>query len=100
IGRPVEGLTLRPGQESFVGAGPMPMRHGLTMAELGRWFVRTLGLDVEYEVVPMEGWRPDEAPGFGWPLGERTWVNPSPHIPSPAAARRYACTLVLARPTR
>src|SRR5262249_36377120 len=37
-GRPVEGLTLRPGWESFVGGGPMPMRHGLTMGELGRWF--------------------------------------------------------------
>ena len=27
IGRPVEGLTLRPGWESFVGAGPMPTAH-------------------------------------------------------------------------
>ena len=87
IGRPVEGLTLRAGQESFVGAGPLPMRHGLTMGELGRWFVRTLGLDLEYEVIPMDGWRPDEAPGFGWPLGERTWVNPSPNIPSPWTVR-------------
>src|SRR5471030_3032397 len=42
IGRPVEGLTLRPGCESFVGAGPMPMRHGLTLGELGLWFVSTL----------------------------------------------------------
>src|SRR4030095_132882 len=95
IGRPVEGLTLRPGQESFVGAGPMPMRHGLTMAELGRWFVRTLGLDVEYEVVPMEGYRPDEAPGFGWPLGERAWVNPSPNAPNLWMARAYAGTGML-----
>jgi uncharacterized protein YbbC (DUF1343 family) len=95
IGRPVEGLTLRPGQESFVGAGALPMRHGLTMAELGRWFVRTLGLDVEYEVVPMDGWRPDEAPGFGWPLGDRTWVNPSPNIPSPWTARPYPGTVLL-----
>ena len=48
-GRPVEGLLLRPGWESFVGAGPMPMRHGLTMAELARWFVRELGLDVDLQ---------------------------------------------------
>src|SRR4051812_37310872 len=47
-GRPIEGLTLRPGWESFVGAGAMPMRHGLTMGELGHWFIRMLGLDVEY----------------------------------------------------
>src|SRR5690242_8216579 len=48
VGRPVEGLRLRPGWESFVGAGPMPMRHGLTLGELGFWFIATLGLDVEY----------------------------------------------------
>src|SRR5688572_9585328 len=46
-GRPVEGLTLREGWESFVGAGPMPMRHGLTLGELAQWFVRMLALDVE-----------------------------------------------------
>src|SRR6185369_6784025 len=40
IGRPVEGLTLRPSWESFVGAGAMPMRHGLTLGELGQWFIR------------------------------------------------------------
>src|SRR5581483_1561890 len=58
VGRPVEGLRLRPGCESFVGAGPLPMRHGLTMGELARWFVATLRLDVEYEVVTMDGWAP------------------------------------------
>jgi uncharacterized protein YbbC (DUF1343 family) len=45
VGRPVEGLRLRPEWQSFVGAGPLPMRHGLTLGELARWFVRTLGLD-------------------------------------------------------
>ena len=71
-GRPIEGLTLRPGWESFVGAGPLPMRHGLTLGELGRWFVDHFKLDVEYRVIEMEGWRPEEAPGFGWPP-ERVW---------------------------
>ena len=52
-GRPVEGLSLRPGWESFVGAGPIPMRHGLTLGELAHWFVRTLRLQVDYEVIPM-----------------------------------------------
>ncbi len=95
IGRPVEGLRLRPGQESFVGAGPLPMRHGLTMGELAHWFVRALGLDVECEVVTMKGWAPAEAPGFGWPLGERTWVNPSPNVPNLCTARCYAGTVML-----
>ena len=69
VGRPVEGLTLRPGWESFVGAGPMPMRHGMTMGELGHWFIDGLKLKVEYRVIEMQGWQPDAAPGFGWPLG-------------------------------
>jgi len=95
VGRPVEGLLLRPGWESFVGAGPMPMRHGMTLGELGKWFVAALKLDVEYRVVEMEGWQPDAAPGFGWPLGERTWINPSPNAPNLWMARAYAGTVML-----
>ncbi|HXZ59345.1 MAG TPA: DUF1343 domain-containing protein [Steroidobacteraceae bacterium] len=94
-GRPVEGLTLRPGWESFVGAGALPMRHGLTMGELARWFVAALRLDVDCQVVPMEGWRPQAAPGYGWPLGERTWVNPSPNAPNLWMARCYAGSVLL-----
>jgi uncharacterized protein YbbC (DUF1343 family) len=94
-GRPVEGLRLRPGQESFVGAGPLPMRHGLTMGELARWFVRERRLDVECEVVTMDGWRPHEGPGYGWPLGERSWVNPSPNIPTLGTTRAYPGTVLL-----
>jgi uncharacterized protein YbbC (DUF1343 family) len=94
-GRPVEGLALRPGWESFVGAGPLPMRHGLTMGELARWFVATLRLNVDCQVVPLEGWQPQAAPGYGWPLGERTWVNPSPNAPNPFMARCYAGSVML-----
>jgi len=89
VGRPVEGLTLRPGCESFVGAGAMPMRHGLTLGELARWFVATLRLDVDCRVIAMQGWKPDAAPGYGWPLGGRTWVNPSPNAPNLGMARCY-----------
>ncbi|HET9693789.1 MAG TPA: DUF1343 domain-containing protein [Steroidobacteraceae bacterium] len=95
IGRPVEGLTLRAGWESFVGAGAMPMRHGLTLGEMGHWFRRRLGLELDYRVVEMEGWWPDAAPGHGWPLGERTWVNPSPNAPNPWMARCYPGTVML-----
>jgi uncharacterized protein YbbC (DUF1343 family) len=93
-GRPVEGLTLREGWESFVGAGPMPMRHGMTMGEMGHWFIATLGLQVDYRVITMEGWQPDAAPGFGWPM-ERTWVNPSPNAANLSMARAYAGTVML-----
>ena len=94
-GRPVEGLTLRAGWESFVGAGPMPMRHGLTMGEMARWLIATLGLDVECEVITMDGWQPDAPPGFGWPLGARSWINPSPNAPNLSMARCYAGTVML-----
>ena len=94
-GRPVEGLTLRPGWESFVGAGPMPMRHGLTLGELGHWFIKTFKLDVEYQVIQMQDWMPDAAPGFGWPVGERSWVNPSPNAPNLWMARAYPGTVML-----
>jgi uncharacterized protein YbbC (DUF1343 family) len=95
VGRPVEGLRLRPGWESFVGAGPLPMRHGLTLGELGAWFIATLKLDLDYRVIEMEGWRPDAGPGFGWPLGERAWINPSPNAPNLWMARAYAGTVML-----
>lgn len=93
-GRPVEGLTLRPGWESFVGAGAMPMRHGLTLGELGHWFIDTLKLDVGYRVIEMEGYDPQAAPGYGWPA-DRVWINPSPNAPNLAMARAYAGTVML-----
>ena len=95
VGRPVEGLCLRSGWESFVGAGPLPMRHGLTLGELAGWFVNTLRLDVELNVITMEGWNPAGAPGFGWPLGERPWVNPSPNASNLSMARCYPGTVML-----
>ena len=94
-GRPVEGLTLRTGWESFVGAGPLPMRHGLTMGELARWFIATLKLNVDCQVITMHGWSPEAAPGHGWPLGERSWINPSPNAPNLSMARCYAGTVML-----
>jgi len=93
VGRPVEGLRLCEGWESFVGAGSMPMRHGLTMGELARWFIRTLKLDVECEVIAMDGWKPQQSPGFGWP--DRIWVNPSPNAANLNMARCYAGTVML-----
>jgi uncharacterized protein YbbC (DUF1343 family) len=95
IGRPVEGLRLRPGWESFVGAASLPMRHGLTLGELAKWFERTLGLDMDCQVVMMEGWEPSQAPWFGWPLGQRAWVNPSPNASNLWMARCYPGTVML-----
>lgn len=93
-GRPIEGTLLVPGHESFVGAGPMPMRHGLTMGEMGRWFVGHFGLDVDYRVIEMHDWLPEAGPGFGWPES-RIWINPSPNAASLNMARAYAGTVML-----
>ena len=94
-GRPIEGLTLRAGWESFVGAGPLPMRHGLTLGELAHWFIDTLKLDVDCQVITMQDWQPEAAPGYGWPLQERTWINPSPNAPNLWMTRCYAGTVML-----
>ena len=94
VGRPIEGFSLRPGWESFVGAGPIPMRHGLTLGELGRWFIDHFKLDLEYRVIEMANWQPDEGPGFGWP-SERVWINPSPNAANLNMARAYAGTVML-----
>lgn len=93
-GRPVEGSLLVPGQESFVGAGPMPMRHGLTLGEMGQWFVDSFRLNVDYRVIAMEGWQPETGPGFGWPEN-RIWINPSPNAANLNMARAYAGTVML-----
>lgn len=93
-GRLIEGLTLLPGWESFVGAGPMPMRHGMTLGELGHWFIAHYGLDVDCRVIAMEGWAPDAWPGFGWPT-DRVWINPSPNAANVNMARAYAGTVML-----
>ena len=68
-GRPVEGLTLRPGWESFVGAGPMPMRHGLTLGELGAWFI--------------------ESRVWMWPIGSSRW-RATRRMPGRVSAGRWA----------
>ena len=65
------------------------------MGEMGHWFINILKLDVEYDVVNMDGWQPDAAPGYGWPLYERNWVNPSPNASNLWMARCYAGTVML-----
>ena len=94
-GRPVEGTTLVAGWESFVGAGPMPMRHGMTLGELGHWFIDHFRLKVAYRVIEMQGYDPEAGPGYGWPLGERAWINPSPNAPNLSMARAYPGTVMV-----
>jgi uncharacterized protein YbbC (DUF1343 family) len=77
-GDEIEGATLDPAYESFVGQFAIPMRHGLTIGEAARLFNDHFGINAAVDVVPMEGWRRsmyfDET---GLP-----WVLPSPNIPT------------------
>lgn len=93
-GRPIEGTILEPGWESFIGPAPLIMRHGLTLGELARWFVHLKQLNLDLQVVPMTGYDPNAGPGYGWPLFELAWVNPSPNAASLNMARAFPGTVL------
>jgi len=80
-GSRVEGFTLEPENQSFIGMYPIPATHGMTVGELARMVkgARMLpGLDsLELVVVEMEGWRRDML----WLDTGVHWIAPSPNIP-------------------
>jgi len=94
-GRPIEGTILTKGWESFVGMGPVPMRHGMTLGEIGSWMMHCYRFDFPYRVIKMENYSINESPGYGWPTHELSWVNPSPNMPTLCTARAYAGTVML-----
>ncbi len=93
-GRAIEGTILEPGWESFIGVGPLIMRHGLTLGEFARWYVDRRGLKVGLKVVPMEGYDPGAGPGYGWPVFELPWINPSPNASSLNMTRCFPGTVL------
>ena len=74
----IEGITLEPGNESFVGLFAIPTRHGLTMGELARLFNKEFGIGADLEVVEMQSWSREM---YGDDTG-LPWVMPSPNIPT------------------
>jgi len=79
-----------PGNESFVGQFPIPMRHGMTIGELARLFNEHFRLGAALEVVKMEGWRREMfADDTGLP-----WVMPSPNMPTLDTAVVYPGTVL------
>jgi uncharacterized protein YbbC (DUF1343 family) len=84
-GEAVEGPTLQPGYESFVGPHPLPTRHGLTMGELARLYHKERALSGELHVVPCEGWRR----GMDFDATGLPWVLPSPNMPTALTAFVY-----------
>jgi uncharacterized protein YbbC (DUF1343 family) len=89
-GEDVEGALLESGFESFVGQFPIPMRHGMTMAELARLFNEQFGIGASLEVVKMEGWTRRTY----WDATGLPWVMPSPNIPTLDSAIVYPGTVL------
>ncbi|MFP5520251.1 MAG: exo-beta-N-acetylmuramidase NamZ domain-containing protein [Bdellovibrionia bacterium] len=93
-GREVEGFSLISGWESFVGAAPIPMRHGLTVGELALYFKEFYKLSLSLKVIKMKGYSLSKKPGYGWDMS-RTWINPSPNAANLNMARAYAGTVLI-----
>jgi uncharacterized protein YbbC (DUF1343 family) len=74
----IEGNLLEKGHESFVGMYPIPMRHGLTVGELAKFFNREFGIGCELEVVTMENWAREDY----FDETDAPWVMPSPNMPT------------------
>jgi uncharacterized protein YbbC (DUF1343 family) len=90
-GLQVEGNVLRPAWASFVGPYPLPMRHGLTLGELARYYNLTQSLGCDLEVIPVRGWRrQDYFDATGLP-----WIMPSPNLPTLEGAIVYPGQVLL-----
>ncbi|HBF61398.1 MAG TPA: DUF1343 domain-containing protein, partial [Methyloceanibacter sp.] len=86
----IEGPMLEPGYESFVGQFPIPMRHGMTVAELAKFFNEHFGIGAPLEIVTMEGWsRADYFDDTDLP-----WIMPSPNMPTLDTAIVYPGTVL------
>jgi uncharacterized protein YbbC (DUF1343 family) len=86
-----EGPLLRPGFESFVGLRGIPLRHGLTTAELARMAVGEWGIPCDLDVIPCDGWeRSSYFDQTGLP-----WVMPSPNLPTPESCVPYPGMVLL-----
>jgi len=84
-GRLIEGNIIQPDCYSFVGLYPIPMRHGLTFAELAQLLNNHFHIGADLTVIPMQGWQRSMLFGdTGLP-----WVFPSPNMTSPATSLVY-----------
>ncbi len=92
-GTRVEGPMLDSDRISFNGYMPMPVRHGMTLGELARYFNAENGIGVRLEVVAMQGWRRSQ---LYWDTGQ-VWVNPSPNMRTMQAALLYPGVCLLER---
>ncbi len=81
----VQGPMSDSGHESFTNYQPIPVRHGMTIGELAKFFNAERGINARLQVIPMEGWlRGDWYDSTGL-----TWINPSPNLRSLTEATFY-----------
>lgn len=84
-GEGVEGGSISPGYESFVGLVSVANRHGFTAGEIARWRQREEQLDLDLTVVPLRGWQR----GLHFAETGLPWVQPSPNMPTVDTALVY-----------
>jgi uncharacterized protein YbbC (DUF1343 family) len=90
-----EGPVMPEQWRNFIGWGPMPITHGMTVGEVARFFNATLGIGCDLQVVPMRGWRRE----MTWVDTGLTWTQTSPHIPGVRQAHLYVATGMVAMST-
>jgi uncharacterized protein YbbC (DUF1343 family)/CubicO group peptidase (beta-lactamase class C family) len=81
----VQGPVSDAGEESFVNYFPIPIRHGMTIGELARFFNGERHINARLQVVGMEGW----IRGDWYDSTALIWVNPSPNLRSLTEATLY-----------
>jgi uncharacterized protein YbbC (DUF1343 family) len=84
-GRMIEGPLLDPEYASFVGLKPLPVRHGMTIAEIGTYLHQTFYPDLDFRVLPMRGWKRT----MWFDDTKLPWIIPSPNMPTPDTAMVY-----------
>ncbi len=90
-GRRAEGPRLDPAYASFVGRGPIPMAHGLTIGEIARYLNAAMDIGATLQVVPMTGWKRD----MTWLDIDRPWIPPSPNLPRLDGVQLYSGMVLL-----
>ncbi len=87
----IEGPLLDAEFHSFVGGACIPMRHGLTIGEMAQFLNTDQQINADLEVAQMTNWRPKQSGS----VISRTWIPPSPNLPTLASAQVYPGQVLL-----
>ena len=84
-GKTIEGPVLKPEYSSFVGLKRLPVRHGMTIGEIGLYFKDAFYHKLPVEIISMQGWKRD----MWFDITGLPWVLPSPNMPTLETATVY-----------